>query len=116
MHQGFVAVFYCEAEHFTLETLCLNVPNVVRFNLANGQQWWHFVGCYISPDNASNIEDVIAAIISQPWENDLLVFGDFNTDLADPEGTTRAEEIAALLVIAEQEEECLDLEGVWMAA
>ena len=28
-----VAVFYCEAEYLSLETLCLHIPKVLRFQL-----------------------------------------------------------------------------------
>ena len=44
-HSGGVAVFYCEAEHFSLEALQLYDANVVRFQLASGGQRWHIVGC-----------------------------------------------------------------------
>ena len=51
------------------------------------------MGCYLDPDNASTIEVVIAAIIQQTDEAELLVAGNFNVDLADQEGNTRDEEI-----------------------
>ena len=50
----------------------------------SGGQRWHIVGYYLSPDNASKIEDVIATISQQPGGDALLVFVDFNTDLAEP--------------------------------
>ena len=41
---GGIAVFYCEAGCFTPEVLCLHGPNIARFLLAPGGQWWHFMG------------------------------------------------------------------------
>ena len=55
------------------------------------------MGCYLDPDNASTIEVVIAAIIQQTDEAELLVAGNFNVDLADQEGNTRDEEISVSL-------------------
>ena len=51
----------------------------------------------MDPDNASTIEVVIAAIIQQTDEAELLVAGNFNVDLADQEGNTRDEEISVSL-------------------
>ena len=36
--------------------------------------------------NASTIEDVVAAIVKRPWRGALLVIGNFDTNLAAPEG------------------------------
>ena len=44
-------------------------------------------------DNASAIEDVVAAIIRSPQGDALLVVGNFNTDLAAPEGWERDKSI-----------------------
>ena len=61
-HRGGVAVFYCKAEHFDVNELCLHGLNVITFQLVAGRQWWHVVGCYLAPSNASAIEDIAAAI------------------------------------------------------
>ena len=97
-HRSSVAIFYCEAEHFTFEVLCFHVPNVFRFQMATRQQRCHVEGCYIAPGDASTIEDAVAAIIRQPRGDDLLMAEDSNTNLAEPEGTTCAEEVAAAKV------------------
>ena len=44
------------------------------------------MGCFLSPDDALTIEDVVAAIGKRPQGSALLVVGDLNTDLAAPEG------------------------------
>ena len=44
----------------------------------------HNVGCYITPNNASAIEDVIAAINRQTRWVELLVTGNFDEELVDP--------------------------------
>ena len=52
------------------------------------------MGYYIAPNDASTIEDVVPAIIRRPQGGELHVAGNFNADLANPEGTARAEEIS----------------------
>ena len=63
-----------------------------------GRQWWNSVWWYIAPNDASTIEDIIVSIRRRTQVTKLLVAGDFNLDLAEPEGTMRAEEITASLV------------------
>ena len=46
--------------------------------------------CYITPNDALTIEDSVAAIRRQPQGAKMLVAGNFNDDLADPEGTMHA--------------------------
>ena len=58
------------------------------------------MGCYLFPSNASNIEDVAAAIRVQLYGAKLLVTGDINANLAYPEGTPRYEAITENLVAA----------------
>ena len=85
--RGGVTIFNRKAEHFAVEELCLHGPNVVSFQLVMGRRQWHVVGCYIYPSDASIIEDVAAAIRSQPYGDELLVAGDINANLEYPEGT-----------------------------
>ena len=44
LYHGAIAIFYCEADHFTLEALCLHILNFVSLHLAAGLQRWHVVG------------------------------------------------------------------------
>ena len=69
-----------------MEELHIYSTKFVSFHMASGGQRWHIVGCYLSPDNASTIEDVVEAIRQHPWGAVMLVDGNFNTDLAAPEG------------------------------
>ena len=78
-----------KGKHFTLEAFRLQGPNVVSFQLETGGQRWHVVGFYIAPDNALTIEDVITVTIKWFRGADILVAGDFNADLAEPERNTR---------------------------
>ena len=55
------------------------------------------MGCYLAPENASTIDNVVAAISQQPRGATLLVVGDFNTDLDAPKGRERDEGIAAAM-------------------
>ena len=54
--------FYRPAEQFAVEEIHLHGPNVISFQLVTGRRRWHFVGCYISPRDASTIEGFAAAI------------------------------------------------------
>ena len=62
------------------------------------------MGCYIIPDDTLTIEDVVAAISKRPRKAELLVAGNFNVDLAEPEGNARDEKIAAALGAARLED------------
>ena len=44
------------------------------------------MGCYLAPENASTIEDVVVDISQRPQGSAVLVVGDFNTNLAATEG------------------------------
>ena len=65
-----------------------------------GRWQWHVVGCYIDPRNASDIENVAAAIMDQPYGAEILVANKLNANLADPEGTAWVEAIADKLTAA----------------
>ena len=69
-----------------MEALQTYRVKVVSFQLASGYRRWFIVRCYLAPDDASTIGDVIAAIVQRPQGAALLMVGDFNTDLAAPEG------------------------------
>ena len=81
-----------------MEAIYLHGPDVVSFNLVMGWERWHVVRCYIAPNNASTIEDIVVSIYRHPQGDELLMADDFNADLADPEGSAHVEDIAAELV------------------
>ena len=87
-----------------MDTLCLHGANVVRFQLDLGGQWWFTVGYYLSPDDASIVEDVVAAISQRPRGAALLVTVYFNVDLAAPEVHARDKVIVASLCTADLED------------
>ena len=62
-----------------------------------GAQRWYIAGCYLDPNDTSKIESVVAALKESFRGTELLVAGEFNTNLADPEGYRRGEDIAAAL-------------------
>ena len=64
-------------------------PNVMRFELATGARQWYIIGCYLAPDNTFSIEHVIAALKDRPKGTALLVAGDFNTELENPDNDQR---------------------------
>ena len=96
-HSDGISILYGTAENFSMEALQSHGEKFVSFQLALGDRRWHIVGCYLDPDDASTIEDVIAAIGKQTWGAALLVVRNFNTDLAAPEGWEQEKGIAAAL-------------------
>ena len=55
------------------------------------------MGCYLAPNDHSTIEDVVADISQWPQGDELLVIGNFNTNLAAPEGQAWDELIEAVM-------------------
>ena len=70
------------------------------------ERQWYIVGCYLSSDDASTIECVLVAVGNRSRWSKLPVAGNFNTDLTEPEGAERDEEISADLAAA-------GLEDIW---
>ena len=98
-HCGGIVIFYREAYHFSIKVLRLHGLNVVSFQMVTGRQCWHVVGCYISPIDASTIEVVAAAIRDKPYGAELLMSGDLNANLAEPEGTPQGDSITDELMV-----------------
>ena len=88
-HRSGVVVFHRTVPHFTVEAVQKFGPNVVGFQLATGERRWYIVGCYLAPDDTWTIESVVAALKELPRGAELLVVGDFNAKLAEPEGDRR---------------------------
>ena len=55
------------------------------------------MGCYLDPDKTRTIESVVDALKERSRGAELLVTGDFNVKLSEPEGDRRREDIAAAL-------------------
>ena len=94
-HRGGVAVFHWPAPHFAVEAVQQFGPNVVGFHLATGERRWYIVGCYLSPDDTLTIESVVATLKERPRVAELLVAGDFNVNLLEPEGYRRGDDTVA---------------------
>ena len=88
-HRGRVAVFYRPAPHFALEAVQKFLPNVVGFHLDTGEWRWYIVVCYLAPNDTSTIESVVAALKERPRGTELLVEGNLNVNIAEPEGDRR---------------------------
>ena len=82
-------MIYRPAPHFAVEAFHKFGPNFVGFQLATRERRWYIVGCYLDPDDTSTIENVVAALKDRPRGAKLLVVGDFNVNLAEPEGDQR---------------------------
>ena len=96
-HRGGVAVFYRPSPHFVVEAVQQFGPNIFSFQLATGSRWWYIIGCYIDPDDTSTIESVVTTLEEWPRGAALLVVGDLNTTLTQPENDRRGTDIAAAL-------------------
>ena len=55
--------------------------NVVIFQLATRWQQWYIIRCFLVLDDTSKVESVIAALKERPQGLELLLAGDFNTNL-----------------------------------
>ena len=51
--------------------------------------------CYLTPNDTSTIESVVAVLKERPRGAELLVEGDCNVNLVEPEGDQRGEDITA---------------------
>ena len=70
------------------------------FQVVAGERRWHIVGAYVAPEDDVTMETVVAAIGRKPPGTELMVAGDFNVDIMEPEGNRRAENIATDLATA----------------
>ena len=57
--------------------------------MATGEWRWCIIRCYISRNDASTIDSVVTALKECPRGSKLLVAGDLNVNLEDPEGDHR---------------------------
>ena len=55
------------------------------------------MGCYLAPDDTSTIDSVVAALKERPRGAKLMVAGELNINLAEPEGDQRGKDIAATM-------------------
>ena len=72
-------------------------PNIISFEVVTGRRRWYIIGCYLAPDKAWTIEQVVTAMGDQPRGTALIVAGDLNTDLGDTECDGRGTEISAAI-------------------
>ena len=99
-HRGGVALFYRSKPHFVVDVVEKFGPNVLGFQLATGARRWYIVGEYIAPEDTETMERVVAEIRKKPRGAELMVAGDFNANIAAPEGNRRAENIATDIATA----------------
>ena len=90
-------IFYWDVPQFQVKAFHLQMPDVMSFRLVSGGRWWFIVSCYLDPDDASTIENIVVAISQLPRGDVLLVAVYFNAELAASEGNCRREDIAALI-------------------
>ena len=86
--------------YYSRRLLTIGTTNVLSFEVATGGRRCYIIGCYIAPDDARTIEQVVMALGYQPRGTALLVAKDFNTDLGETTSDGRGTEIAAALTEA----------------
>ena len=96
-HRGGVAIFYHSEPHFVVEAVEKFGPNVIEFQLATRARQWYILGVYRAPEYTKTMERVSEEIRIKLRGAELLVVGDFNMDIASPEGDRRVEDITTLL-------------------
>ena len=96
-HRGGVAVFYRPSPHFEVEAVRQFGPNVIGFQMTARARRWYIIGCYLALNDTLTIESVVAALMERPRGSALMVAGDLNTTLTEPENDRRGTEIAAEL-------------------
>ena len=99
-HRGGVELFYRPSPLFAVEAVRQFGPNVMSFQLETGARRWYIIRCYLTPDESSTIESVVAALKERPRGTTLVVAGDLNTALDDPENNWIGMEIAAAITEA----------------
>ena len=96
-HHGGVAIFYQHLPHFQVKALQQHGPNLLIFQIASEGRCWLIVRCNLSPDDTATIERTVTVIVQHPHGGVLLVYGHFNTNLAEPEGERHVEEIVVAI-------------------
>ena len=96
-HCSGVSFFYRLSPHFAVEAIQKFGPDTVGSHMTAGERQWCIIGCYLIPDNTLTIYIFVAALNERPQGAELLVAGDFNVKLLDPEGGWKGEEIAVVL-------------------
>ena len=84
-HRG-VALFYKKLPYFTVEDQKQPNPNVISFQMVAGRQRCHVADFYLPVRDTSTLERIATAISHRPRGAELLITGDFNTDLEFPDG------------------------------
>ena len=88
-NRGGVAVFFRPSLRYAVEDVQQFGPNVVGLHLATGDRRWYIVGCYLAPNGTSTIDSFAAALKECPQCDEVLVEGDLNVNLVEPEGDQR---------------------------
>ena len=99
-HPGGIALFYKEGADFAIEEVRPYGPNFISFDVVIGRRQWYIIGCYLAPDDARTIEQVVTALSNQPRGTALIVAGDINTGLGDMAYDKRGTAIAAAITEA----------------
>ena len=91
-------MFYRPSTRYAVEAIQHFRPNIVGFHMEMGERRWYINGCYLTPDDTSTIESVVAALKDLPLGAEMLVTVYININLEDTEGYQREEEIVAVLM------------------
>ena len=81
-----VSILYPDAPHFQVKYFQPPCKNVTIFQISSGVIIWFIFGYYLVPEKSSTIKRIVAAIVKSPCGTAPLVDGNFNSNLAVPEG------------------------------
>ena len=87
----------CAAPQGRSLSAATTLSNVIGFQMATGSQRWYIIGCYLAPNDISTIYSVVAALKERTQGAAMLVGGDLNTTLTEPENDRRGTDIPAAL-------------------
>ena len=93
-------MFYRPSPRYAVEAVQNFGPNVDRFQMTMGERQCYIVKFHLAPYNNFTIESVAEALKEHPRGAELLVAGDLNINLSEPEGYWRNEDIAEALTTA----------------
>ena len=97
-------MFYQDSSKFTIEAHQKHCTNIVSSQLALGRQRRFISGCYLAPDDASNIDRVVTAIGHHPCGAEMMVAVDFNMNLTALEGNVHEKGITTAMVASGKED------------
>ena len=78
-------------------------PHVFIFQLVTRHKRWFVSGCYIPPGSAAETEHITKALCHCPDGLELILVGDLNVNLYQPEGVDIDKYLVVMMVVEDME-------------